>query len=126
MGDAISEESEDRFGMLGECSCVKSAWLVDPSNMETTAGWWEAEVTISTSSGSSSSLVMACADASRAGGIWSSVMTCVGICAGLNSPCRVEMGIGSCTLRSKISLEAGLCNRGELERKRDGDAAMPE
>ena len=33
------------------------------------------------------------------------------------------MGTGSWTLRSKISLEAGLEMRGELERKREGEAA---
>lgn len=45
------------------------------------------------------------------------------MCAGVSSFCRVEIGTGSCTLRSKISLEAGLTRRGELERSRDGDAA---
>jgi hypothetical protein len=80
-------------------------------------------MTISTSSAFSSSLVIACADASSAGGMWSSVMTCVGMCASLCSSWRVAICTGSWTLRSKISLEAGECSRGELERRRPGEAA---
>lgn len=107
---------------IGECSCVRSTWLVEPSSIDP-AGWWEADVTISTSSALRSSLVMACAEASRAGGMWSSVMTWVGMCSSVCSLCNVEICTGSCTLRSKISLEAGECSLGELERIFEGDAA---
>lgn len=45
------------------------------------------------------------------------------MCAGVNSFCSVDIGTGSCTLRSKISLDAGLCRRGELDRNLEGEAA---
>jgi hypothetical protein len=38
----------------------------------------------------------------------------------------VDMGTGSWTLRSKISLEDGLCMRGELDRILEGEAAAIE
>ena len=63
--------------------------------------------------------------ASNAAGMWSSVITCEGICA-LSSAGSVDIGTGSWTLRSKISLEAGLWNLGELDRSREGDAGMPD
>ena len=90
---------------------------------EAPAGWWEVAVTISTSSALRFELVIASADASRAAGMWSSVRTWLGMCAGESSFCRVAMGMGSCTLRSKISVEAGLWRRGELDRSLEGDEA---
>jgi hypothetical protein len=54
--------------------------------------------------------------ASSAGGMWSSVLMCAGTSA---------EGSGSCTLRSKMSDDAGLCRPGELERmRRLGDAPI--
>lgn len=48
------------------------------------------------------------------------------MCAGESSFCKVDIGTGSCTLRSKISLEAGLCRRGELDRSLEGEGAVME
>ena len=83
-------------------------------------------VTISTSSAFRFELVIASAEASSAAGMWSSVKTWLGICAGESSFCNVDIGTGSCTLRSKISLEAGLCRRGELDRSLEGEGAGME
>jgi hypothetical protein len=98
---------------------------IDDSS-DTAAGWWDVAVTISTSSALRFELVIASAEASSAAGMWSSVKTWLGICAGESSFCRVDMGTGSWTLRSKISLEAGLCMRGELDRILEGEAAAIE
>lgn len=61
---------------------------------------------------------MASDDASRAAGMWSSVLMCAGIAGD---------GSGSCTLRSNICDEAGECRPGEDERlmRRLGEALMP-
>ena len=61
---------------------------------------------------------MASDDASRAAGMWSSVLMCAGIAGD---------GSGSCTLRSNICDEAGECRPGEAERliRRLGEAPMP-
>jgi len=45
------------------------------------------------------------------------------LCAGESSFCNVAIGMGSCTLRSKISVEAGLWRRGELDRNLEGEEA---
>jgi len=60
-------------------------------------------MTISTSSGLSWASVMASEEASSAGGMWSSVLMWAGTAADAS---------GSCTLRSKMSDEAGLCRPG--------------
>jgi hypothetical protein len=65
----------------------------------TAAGWCAVCVMISTSSGLRCVSVMAKDVASSAGGMWSSVLMCAGTSA---------EGSGSCTLRSKMSDDAGL------------------
>jgi hypothetical protein len=79
-----------------------------PLATATAAGWCAECVTISTSSGLRWSSVMASDVASSAGGIWSSVLMCAGTSAD---------GSGSCTLRSKMSDDAGLCRPGEGMRR---------
>lgn len=58
--------------------------------------------------------------ASKAGGIWFSVMMCDGI---EGDACGTDTS--SCTLRSKIIDDAGECVRGEAERIFLGDVATP-
>lgn len=80
------------------------------------AGWCAECIIISTSSGFRWLSVIAIEEASKAAGMWSSVCMWAGIAGELS---------GSCTLLSKIWLDAGECRPGEDERTRRGDAAMP-